>query len=78
MGIDEHDLEEYESEAFKRGFDEAKRQALVIMDEWSRSCHPTHRANMRGPLKDRCWQHHGLRAAIRDAKANMKPEGLKR
>ena len=62
---------------FRAGFEAAKKQALAIMDEWSRSCHPVH-PRQWGPMKDRCWQHHGLRAAIRDAKRNMKPEGLKR
>ena len=66
------------SEDFKRGFEAAKKQAIQIMGEWSRACHPVHPKTKHLLPKDRCWQHHGLMSAIRDAKTNMKPEGLGR
>lgn len=65
------------SEEFKRGFEAAKKQAIAIMTEWSRACHPTH-PTVSMTSKNRCWQHHGLTAAIRDAKRSMKPGGLVR
>ena len=66
------------SEDFKRGFEAAKKQAIKIMTEWSRACHPTHPPKRNTTLENRCWQHHGLTCAIRDAKTNMNPEGLGR
>jgi hypothetical protein len=62
---------------FKRGFEAAKKQAIEIMTEWSRACHPTH-PTMAATGMNRCWQHHGLTSAIRDARKNMKPDGLVR
>jgi hypothetical protein len=59
-----------ELEAFKAGFENAKSKCLKIVDEWSRSCHPTHPRN--SSLKNRCWQNHGLRAASRSIKRDVR------
>jgi hypothetical protein len=63
---------------FRSGFEAAKKQAIKIMTEWSRACHPVHPRTWATTPQTRCWQHHGLMSAIRDAKKNMKPEGLGR
>lgn len=63
---------------FRSGFEAAKKQAIKIMTEWSRACHPHHPRAWATTLQTRCWQYHGLMSAIRDAKKNMKPEGLDR
>jgi hypothetical protein len=60
-----------EFEAFKAGFNNAKTKCLKVVDEWSRACHPRHPKDT-GPTRDRCWQHHGLQAAKRSIKRDVK------
>ena len=59
-----------ELEAFARGFEKAKAECIQIIDEWSRACHPTH--PKKPYTKTRCWQHHGLQAAKRSIKRDVK------
>lgn len=59
-----------EREAFKAGFEKAKAECIQVVDEWSRACHPAHPRT--STLKDRCWQNHGLQAAKRSIKRDVR------
>ena len=62
-----------EQEAFVRGFEKAKKECLEIIDEWSRACHPVHPKKVMGPgLRNYCWQHHGLQAAKKSIKRDVR------
>lgn len=56
--------------AYEEGFEKAKAECLKVVDEWSRACHPVH--PKRPTLKNRCWQNHGLQAAKRSIKRDVK------
>lgn len=64
-------MTESENEAFRAGFEKAKKECIKIVDEWSRACHSTHPKDS-GPSRTRCWQHHGLMAAKRSIKRDVK------
>lgn len=60
-----------EHEAFTRGFEKAKAECIQVIDEWSRACHPVHPKKMM-ISKDYCWQNHGLKAAKRSIKRDVR------
>lgn len=68
-------IDDLYAKALRHGFERAKKECLKIVDEWSRACHPVHpKKGQELGSKDKCWQHHGLQAAKKSIKRDVKAQ----
>ena len=61
-----------ERAAYRAGFEKAKMECIEVLQEWSFACHPKHPRTDGNPAKTRCWQYHGLQAAKRSIKRDVR------
>lgn len=72
-------IDDLAQKAFKEGFVKAKAECLKVVDDWSRACHPVHpKKSQELGSKDKCWSYHGLQAAKRSIKRDVKAQKQKR